>query len=429
MCGIVLMMSDDKIFKALAREKAFTQGVIIDTLRGPHSTGLVYADYNGQAEVYKKPIPGYDFVNMPKYNSVINDSEDYPFLIAHNRWATQGRVNTSNAHPFQHEHITGVHNGSLYTWRDLAPGMTFDTDSEYIFHALAHNDTADVLKKIDGAFALVWHDSRDNTIHIARNDDRPFHLAHIKDSKTVLGASEMEMLELMCARNDMEIEEKYKVNTEVELVFKLDDLHSPEVIEREMMEPWSSYNVGKRGTGTGTTGTYSHTPAKVCALNVNGFTLYSPNGIYGYVGGVDIDSEDEIRVNGYTQQEYDLMDKKEGYFEAVVASEGRDSDGTKYKVANRYFMKWLTEKEAFETLVLDDDDDDEEETPIVKKSYYSKAGSKLLYTKDAAEALLKSGCCTCGDPMFLEQFETIEWWNHEPICPSCSDINAPFMIA
>ena len=432
MCGIVLMMSDDKMIRRTNRQKAFTQGVIVDTLRGPHSTGLVYAGYDGSAEIYKKPIPGYDFVNMPKFSSVVGDCDEYPFLIAHNRWATKGAINTANAHPFQHEHITGVHNGSLWSWKNLAPDQNFNTDSEYIFHALAHNDTADVLKSIDGAFALVWHDSRDNTMHIARNDERPFWLGHVKDSKTVLGVSEEEMLDLICVRNDIELSEKYLVNTEVELIFNLDDLHDPEVIERKMMEPWGASYAGKRGTtnrsgGTNTSSTTFNKPRKVCGL-IDGYVPYSDSSIYGYIEAMDMQTYEEIRINGYTKEEWTWIDTKDGYFEGEVTATG-SVNGDKYLICNRTNLTWLTDQEAYGKYEAGDDDTDDDDEEVgtadvpVKKLWYSKRGERLLYTKEEASHLLANGCCTCGDEVAVEDFDTIEWWNTEPICPSCSSVN------
>jgi len=438
MCGIILMMSNDKLIKATNRGKAFTQGVVIDTLRGPHSTGLVYTDYDGSAEMYKKPIPGYDFVNMPKFHEVIKDPELYPFMIAHNRWATKGKVNTANAHPFQHGHITGVHNGSLWTYRNLAPDQDFETDSEYIFYALANGDTGDVLKEIDGAFALVWHDSNDNTMHIARNDERPFHLAHIKNSETVLGASELEMLRLMCARNDLEIEEEYLVNTEVELIFKLDDLHKPEVIDRPMPDYWKSY-YQKKPLSTSTGGTNNKSGYNVLTYNkertVRGtfseFVPYNNSSSYGCLECLSIDEPyDLIKINGFTQEEVDIMEMKDEFFEGTVSADGKLPDGTEYLCVSRTNIKWLTTDEAYPSNEAEGTDDKDGNITAVdykevhtEKKYYSKAHEQLLCTSTEALWDLRNGCATCGDNVPLEDYNTIEWWNTEPICKACSDFN------
>ena len=424
------MMSNDGLTGGPNRAKAFTQGVIIDTLRGPHSTGLVYTDNDGSVEIYKKPIPGYDFVNMPKFASVLNDPEDHPFMIAHNRYATKGKVNTANAHPFQHKHITGVHNGSLWTWKPLSPEENFETDSEYIFHALANtDDVGEVIKKIDGAFALVWHDSRDNTMHICRNDEREFWLAHVKGKQTVLGASEKEMLELMFARNNLDIEELYLVNNGHELIFKLDDLHNPEVIERQMMEYWGGYNQAKKptvpsamggGRNTNNNGLYLlPSQGKIVQGIFCDFVKYPGNTYYGYIEAITLDEEYKaIRINGITEQEVKAMDMKDEFFESTVLSDAVLPNGEEYFIMSKENLKWLTTNEMYQGT---EDDTKDLDT-------YTKSGRGICYAESEASKMLANGCCTCGDPIPLLDFEELDWWNGEPICLACKETQQEQML-
>ena len=102
-----------------------------------------------------------------------------------------------------------------------------------------------VIPLIDGSFALVWHDSRDNTVHVCRNDDRPFHIAHIKDEDTIIATSENEMLDFMLLRNGYEVEEQYKAGSGYEFIFSLDALTKPRVIKHELYEDqWANYGYG-----------------------------------------------------------------------------------------------------------------------------------------------------------------------------------------
>jgi hypothetical protein len=115
-------------------------------------------------------------------------------------------VNDLNAHPFQFGNITGAHNGTLTqsTWKALeeASGVTTTVDSAAIFaciNAIGIKDTINLMEKgrtsKDGAWALVWHDSEDNTINFLRNEHRPLWMAYSKGYKKLLWASEWPMLQ------------------------------------------------------------------------------------------------------------------------------------------------------------------------------------------------------------------------------------------
>ncbi|MSE24831.1 hypothetical protein GKC32_10305, partial [Lactobacillus curvatus] len=58
-------------------------------------------------------------------------------LMGHNRWATKGKINERNAHPFEHDHIIGAHNGTLRNQHLLPNHLDFEVDSDNIFHAMS----------------------------------------------------------------------------------------------------------------------------------------------------------------------------------------------------------------------------------------------------------------------------------------------------
>lgn len=414
MCGIVMMLSNDKFKGAAARGKAFTQGIILDTLRGFHSTGLAYVDYDGNAEVYKKPVPGYDFVELKKYQEIIKDPEKYPIMIAHNRWATKGKINTQNAHPFQHDHITGVHNGSLSSWKYLAPNEDFDTDSEHIFHALANNETPNVLSRIDGAAALVWHDATDNTVHVVRNEERPFYIVHIKGRELVFGASELEMLELMCARNDLEIEESYSVGDKNEFIFDIKNLHSPHIILREMEDPYT-YNYYQQGNGymNKKDKPKESTPVKIKGC-LSDWHAYRTNQEYGYILGYSEEAPwGAIRINGVKKTDFINMDTKDGFFEGVTGIGGVDENSLVYETVILKTVEWYTTGEAYGTGIVEKE---EEEAQLPVPKY--RRGS-VSYTEKGAQQAIACGCGICGSPIPLSDFSDLEWWGDSPICVDC----------
>jgi len=76
------------------------------------------------------------------------------FVAGHTRFATRGRVNRRNAHPFRYGRIIGSHNGICQ-----APAK-FQVDSEHLFWALnkARGNYQKGLEDIAGYWGLTWFD-------------------------------------------------------------------------------------------------------------------------------------------------------------------------------------------------------------------------------------------------------------------------------
>lgn len=202
MCGIVGVINPT----TLAHEKWFTQALIVDQLRGFHSTGA-FAVFKDEVQWHKDAVLGTHFVEQEGFKGLLRTRSPLAY-VGHNRWATMGEVNEDNAHPFHHNPITLVHNGTL---RTEAPGVSatqFGTDSEGIAYALSQPDAVpdNVLNELSGAFVLVWHDLDDNCLRMARNDERTLYVAKCKGHDTLLFASEALMIEWLAARNNIELE-------------------------------------------------------------------------------------------------------------------------------------------------------------------------------------------------------------------------------
>jgi hypothetical protein len=76
------------------------------------------------------------------------------FIAGHTRFATRGKVNRRNSHPFRYGRIIGSHNGMCD-----AP-QKFKVDSEYLFYAInkARGDYQAGLEEIGGYWGLSWYD-------------------------------------------------------------------------------------------------------------------------------------------------------------------------------------------------------------------------------------------------------------------------------
>ena len=199
MCGLVGMAGATITADEL---KYMKWALISDTIRGAHSTGVAAVGADTKPYIHKQAIPGWDFVDSQGYKTIekaLSKYKENVAVLGHNRYATMGKITAQTAHPFRHNHVTGVHNGTLYWHEHLAGGRgaKFDVDSEAIIFALGANnaDPVDVLEALDGAYALVWYDDRDKTINFARNEERTLFLAFDRGSHTMLWASEKGMLE------------------------------------------------------------------------------------------------------------------------------------------------------------------------------------------------------------------------------------------
>lgn len=200
MCGLVgiagqMTAKDDAIIKRL---------LMYDYFRGPDSTGLAAIRGNGDvylAKIASDPVTLFD---TGKFKSAISSiSRVY---MGHNRAATRGLINNHNAHPIEYDHIIGAHNGTLdqFSWDRLEKAIDekFPVDSQALIAAIAKLGVKDAIELCTegrdthtGAWSLTWFDKTDNSINFLRNKHRPMWIAHAKDFRRILWASEWWMLE------------------------------------------------------------------------------------------------------------------------------------------------------------------------------------------------------------------------------------------
>jgi hypothetical protein len=253
MCGIFGVLSTAGLTGAVDRRK-FLKDMFgtMDHLRGTDSSGIIAVDAKGVPLIHKNAIPGRFFMETKTPAKVIYDIEKFPFFTAHVRAATKGSVTTANAHPFSHDGIHLVHNGTLYSHSYLPDGNKFDVDSEAICHSISKIGAEETLEKLSGAFALAWYDESNHTMNFCRNDERPLWFSMDKDGKSIYFGSELWLVEGLMMRNGIGYNKEFRCwdldPGEIHTYNLKDKVFTPEKKKVKLKEKSTGYYVmGGRG--------------------------------------------------------------------------------------------------------------------------------------------------------------------------------------
>lgn len=233
MCGLFGAVGNSIMGKEKDRVRELG---MISAFRGLDSTGLVCLHnhknkglrYHSQKDTLSSP----EFFMYPDYKALFNFDNTKAF-IGHCRAATIGKINVVNAHPHVSKHIVGVHNGTIDKFRPSS--VDGPSDSATLFDKIANGDLATVLQEVhdcDGAYAIVFLDTRDSSINIIRNEKRPLYLAHSPGMVTYW-ASEKPMFEFVFKR------EQYGPS-----------IHEPYLIQPHKLYKFQTYKLGKEAAPT-----------------------------------------------------------------------------------------------------------------------------------------------------------------------------------
>jgi predicted glutamine amidotransferase len=187
MCGIVGFVHGGRVRQDTNRSDWFTSALYAGALRGMHSTGVFAVEDSHEVYLMKAAQEAATFIDR-RTNADVLDSLGWGTraAVGHNRFATSGKINFENAHPYQHGEITLVHNGTLKAYYHMPSHEEADTDSSRIAAALNAASPASavkVLEELQGAYALVWYDARSATMNFARNDERPLDYLYLNNDQ------------------------------------------------------------------------------------------------------------------------------------------------------------------------------------------------------------------------------------------------------
>jgi len=195
MCGLICVIPKKSHGFTKELIDVFDMLLFADQIRGMDSTGVFMVERDGTMSLAKEASNATEFRATKTYQDILSQAfRTGVALVGHNRAATRGEVSDANAHPFVvDDTITLVHNGTLYgDHKKLADTVV---DSHAIAHVI-HNHNDDVtaaLKEINGAYALIWHDFKAQTINVIRNSQRPLHWMETDDAWIWASADDMLM--------------------------------------------------------------------------------------------------------------------------------------------------------------------------------------------------------------------------------------------
>lgn len=187
-CGLVGVAGHVTI----SLEEVFETLLIVDAVRGKHSTGAAMISSVDTCRLVKKVGNPYNLLYSKEYNEAKRLS--LKALLGHNRYATLGKIDEDNAHPFVCGHIIGMHNGTLNWNSDVRPEKD-RTDSEAIFQSIADIGVEATIPLLCGAWALVWYDMKAKTLNMIRNKERPLFYTYTDKRDAIVWASEQRMID------------------------------------------------------------------------------------------------------------------------------------------------------------------------------------------------------------------------------------------
>lgn len=436
MCGLVGVAGD-----ITAKTKdVFRTLLVLDTLRGPHSTGVASVNKTGWDLVKKKGNP-WDLFDSREYNSMISYTSYC--LIGHNRYATKGKINNINAHPFEFENVVGCHNGTIRGQHRLIDHQQFEVDSENIFHSINTVGIDETLAVLDGAYALTYWDKRTQELVMLRNSERPLFYTMTEDGKTMFWASEQWMISIATSRCGVKHGPIVEVAPCNIYSFTIDMKFNPEPIEvalqafKEFKAPlpvvkhnqhqhqqervWPKETLPAKKPLAGQTDSQEGTPevpvaelkkliGSVAEFEVEGHKQ-NANRQWFITGRLKEFPEVEARIFATPDSKLwnTLILNYDSVFEGEVSSFSKVGDSC-------YVNMKL---DSVEEIIDFGDEDEDEDNPF---ETYLGYDNKLL-TAEQFESATSNGCAWCSGNVTLLDAKYVHWIAHDSfVCADCQEV-------
>lgn len=224
MCGLT-GVAGDITYKEI---DAFKQLLYISSLRGWDSTGVAVLTRQGgkslSSTVVRSLGPSHNLLDSKHFDKAMALTNK-KVLMGHCRAATVGSVRVSNAHPFEFDNYVGAHNGTLdySARRGLEDHLYYDTDSEALIANIDSKGVPDVIRDMEGAWALSLANKENGTLEFIRNNKRDLCFCFNKSGQALFWASEADFLRFVLRRNDIEIQDQkvFRFTEDVHYIYKI----------------------------------------------------------------------------------------------------------------------------------------------------------------------------------------------------------------
>lgn len=197
MCGIIGAVG--QLYKK--EKEALTNMFLVNATRGIHGCGVLYL-YKQTS--HKKTERWFNTATTTKHSAEWVFTKEYDehistfgmkAFIGHSRWATVGKVDKKNNHPFTFKKVIGFQNGTI---RGSFPHSSeYETDTQAFFSNVNEKGLKQAIEEVhekstDMAFTFAMYDRDLSEVQLIRNKERPLSIAKTKD--TVFFASDAQHL-------------------------------------------------------------------------------------------------------------------------------------------------------------------------------------------------------------------------------------------
>lgn len=409
MCGIWGVVTKKASLTTSEVDKLLPQLLIAGNLRGTDGAGIFSIHKDFRTQITKREQNSFhllfDKEFIPHQKEIWKDGIAY---FGHNRAATKGERNKENAHPFETEHLILMHNGTVTNGLDDY-NKNHEVDSACLAHMIEEIGMLETSKRVSMAYALIWYDKRDKTLHFCRNNDRPLFI--LETENAYFFVSEKEMMTWILTRNNEKVIKSAQIPPLLEFVINLEtDTSTTVKLETKSYYPSTNY-YGSNNIATNVTPITPSQVGKEIEFTIQEWEKPKPqsDGLFQYHGRTVLGFEIKFATKRDFSQELRSV-----FYKGVVASV--EKIGYKYILILK--AKTVKKINPLNTNKLPDKYDDSDVLEL---------GDGTLITAQDYLKNSQGGCGMCGIYLHIEDHQQ----QGETPCKErilCADCTAEYII-